>query len=88
MPENTRAWYFTAEEKAFAVKRMQLEGRKGRQPYTRSKFKKVRREHSSQETFMTDLADLHLVAHLCAYLAIYHLQQRWFRGRAGFRAVP
>jgi ACS family pantothenate transporter-like MFS transporter len=41
MPENTRAWYFTAEEKAFAVKRMQLEGRKGREPYTRAKFKKV-----------------------------------------------
>lgn len=47
MPENTRAWYFSAEEKAFAVKRMQLEGRKGRQPYTRAKFKKVCREHPS-----------------------------------------
>jgi ACS family pantothenate transporter-like MFS transporter len=44
MPENTRAWYFTPEEKAFAVKRMQLEGRKGRQPYTRAKFKKVSQE--------------------------------------------
>jgi ACS family pantothenate transporter-like MFS transporter len=44
MPENTRAWYFTPEEKAFAVKRMQLEGRKGRQPYTRAKFKKVCRD--------------------------------------------
>ena len=41
MPETTRAWYFSAEEKAFAVKRMQLEGRKGKQPYTRAKFKKV-----------------------------------------------
>jgi ACS family pantothenate transporter-like MFS transporter len=41
MPENTRAWYFSAEEKAFAIKRMQLEGRKGKQPYTRAKFKKV-----------------------------------------------
>jgi ACS family pantothenate transporter-like MFS transporter len=45
MPENTRAWYFKPEEKAFAVKRMQLEGRKGKEPYTRAKFKKVCSEH-------------------------------------------
>lgn len=41
MPEITRAWYFTAEEKAFAVERMRLEGRKGREPYTRAKFRKI-----------------------------------------------
>jgi ACS family pantothenate transporter-like MFS transporter len=41
MPETIRAWYFTEEEKAFGLKRMQLEGRKGRQPYTVAKFKKI-----------------------------------------------
>jgi ACS family pantothenate transporter-like MFS transporter len=41
MPETTRAWYFIEEEKAFGLKRMQLEGRKGRQPYTVAKFKKI-----------------------------------------------
>jgi len=41
MPETTRAWYLTPEEKAFAVKRMQLEGRKGREPYSLAKFKKI-----------------------------------------------
>lgn len=41
MPENTRAWYLSDEEKAFAVKRMELEGRAGREPYTRAKFKKI-----------------------------------------------
>ena len=50
MPETTRAWYFTAEEKAFAVKRMQLEGRKGKQPYTRAKFKKVCMKSLSPES--------------------------------------
>jgi len=41
MPENTRAFYFTAEERTFAKKRMELEGRKGREPYTRAKFAKI-----------------------------------------------
>ena len=50
MPETTRAWYFTAEEKAFAVKRMQLEGRKGKEPYTRAKFKKVCIESMNPES--------------------------------------
>ena len=45
MPDNTRAWYFKPEEKTFAVKRMELEGRKGKQPYTRAKFKKVCQEY-------------------------------------------
>lgn len=41
MPENTRAFFFSAEEKAFAQKRMDLEGRRPREPYTRAKFKKI-----------------------------------------------
>ncbi|KAF2171450.1 hypothetical protein M409DRAFT_18567 [Zasmidium cellare ATCC 36951] len=40
-PENTRALYLTAEERAFGRKRMEKEGRKGKQPYTRAKFWKI-----------------------------------------------
>lgn len=40
-PETTRAPYLTVEERAFARKRMQLEGRKDRAPYTQAKFKKI-----------------------------------------------
>lgn len=40
-PETTRAIYFTAEDKAMAMKRMRLEGRKGKEPYTRAKFRKI-----------------------------------------------
>jgi hypothetical protein len=87
MPENTRAWYFSPEEKAFAVKRMQLEGRKGREPYTRAKFKKVGLRNQVQREFKTDLVDLHLLAHLRAYVAVHYLQQRWIRSCAGLRAV-
>lgn len=41
MPENTRAWYLTSAERSFAQKRMQLEGRKGKQPYTKAKILKI-----------------------------------------------
>ena len=41
MPENSRAFYLSEEERAFARKRMELEGRKGRAPYTREKFKRI-----------------------------------------------
>lgn len=41
MPENTRAFYLNQEERAFARKRMELEGRKGRQPYTKQKFRRI-----------------------------------------------
>ena len=41
MPENSRVRYLSAEEKAYAVKRMQLEGRKTREPYTKKKFWKI-----------------------------------------------
>lgn len=41
LPENTRSWYLTSEERAFGQKRMELEGRKGRSPYTRAKVKKI-----------------------------------------------
>jgi MFS transporter, ACS family, pantothenate transporter len=37
LPENCRALYLTKEERAFGKKRMELEGRKGKQPYTRTK---------------------------------------------------
>ena len=40
-PEVCRAWYLTEEEKAFGRKRMELEGRKGRQPYTKAKVKRI-----------------------------------------------
>lgn len=41
MPENSRALYFTAEDKAFGKKRMEKEGRKGKEPYTRAKIWKI-----------------------------------------------
>jgi hypothetical protein len=41
MPYNSRAFYLTAEDKAFAQKRMELEGRKGRSPFTKAKFKRI-----------------------------------------------
>ncbi|EXJ62032.1 hypothetical protein A1O7_02465 [Cladophialophora yegresii CBS 114405] len=41
VPEITRAWYFTPEERLFAQKRMQLEGRAQRAPYTKAKFKRI-----------------------------------------------
>ncbi|KAI1609153.1 retrograde regulation protein 2 [Exophiala viscosa] len=41
VPETTRAWYFTPAEREFAKKRMELEGRAQRAPYTKAKFKKI-----------------------------------------------
>ncbi|EGY22586.1 hypothetical protein VD0002_g4504 [Verticillium dahliae] len=41
LPEITRAWYFTKDDIAMAQKRMQLEGRANRAPFTRKKFKKI-----------------------------------------------
>ncbi|SCO50160.1 related to transporter protein [Fusarium fujikuroi] len=41
LPEITRAWYFTPEDIALAKKRMELEGRAQRSPYTKAKFKKI-----------------------------------------------
>ncbi|KAK1985733.1 major facilitator superfamily transporter [Colletotrichum cereale] len=41
VPEITKAWYFTPEEIALAKKRMELEGRAQRAPYTKSKFIKI-----------------------------------------------
>jgi MFS transporter, ACS family, pantothenate transporter len=41
LPENCRARYITLEERAFAKKRMELEGRKARQPYTKAKIKRI-----------------------------------------------
>ncbi|KAK2026319.1 major facilitator superfamily transporter [Colletotrichum zoysiae] len=41
LPEITKAWYFTPEEIALAKKRMELEGRAKRAPYTKSKFIKI-----------------------------------------------
>ena len=41
VPEITRAWYFTPEERKYAQKRMDLEGRAKRAPYTKAKFKKI-----------------------------------------------
>jgi len=40
-----------------------------------------------REVFTADIADLHLVAHLRAYLAIRHFQQRRFRSCTGLCAV-
>ncbi|OQU94482.1 hypothetical protein CLAIMM_00836 [Cladophialophora immunda] len=40
-PDITRAWYFTEQDIALARKRIQLEGRATRQPYTRAKFWKI-----------------------------------------------
>ncbi|KAG9650711.1 putative MFS transporter Liz1/Seo1, partial [Aureobasidium melanogenum] len=41
VPEISTAFYLTKEEIAFAKKRMQLEGRRERQPYTISKVRKI-----------------------------------------------
>ncbi|KAI5370865.1 putative major facilitator superfamily, MFS transporter superfamily [Septoria linicola] len=40
-PSNTRALYLNSADKAFAIKRMQAEGRRGPEPYTRAKFAKI-----------------------------------------------
>ena len=40
-PENTRALYFTQEERAFARKRMEAVGRKESEPYTKAKIWKI-----------------------------------------------
>lgn len=41
LPHNCRAFYLTPKERAFGQKRMKLEGRKGKGPFTRAKFKKI-----------------------------------------------
>ena len=41
LPSTCRAWYFTPEEIAFGQKRMELEGRKGKEPFSKAKFKKI-----------------------------------------------
>ncbi|KAL7940775.1 major facilitator superfamily domain-containing protein [Trichoderma barbatum] len=41
VPEITRAWYFTKDDIAIAQKRMQLEGRANRAPFTKAKLKKI-----------------------------------------------
>lgn len=40
-PENCRAVYLTPEERTFGRKRMELEGRKGRQPFTKAKILRI-----------------------------------------------
>lgn len=49
MPENTTAWFFTPEEIALAKRRMELEGRATRQPYT---WKKISAIFSSWHIYM------------------------------------
>ena len=41
VPEVTRAWYFSKEEITLAKRRMELEGRANRQPFTKKKVKKI-----------------------------------------------
>lgn len=41
VPEITKVWYFSPEEREFAKTRMQLEGRAPRAPYTKAKVKKI-----------------------------------------------
>ncbi|KAL2058532.1 hypothetical protein ABVK25_001260 [Lepraria finkii] len=41
LPDTSRAIYLSAEDKAFAQKRMALEGRKPRAPYTKAKILKI-----------------------------------------------
>ncbi|CAK7226534.1 hypothetical protein SCUCBS95973_006232 [Sporothrix curviconia] len=41
VPEITRAWYFSADEIAIAKRRMQLEGRANRAPFTRAKLRRI-----------------------------------------------
>lgn len=43
VPETTRAFYLSIDDRAFANKRMQLEGRKPRAPYTKAKLLKILR---------------------------------------------
>ncbi|EFQ31072.1 major facilitator superfamily transporter [Colletotrichum graminicola] len=41
VPEITKAWWLNKDDVALAQKRMQIEGRANRQPYTKSKVKKI-----------------------------------------------
>lgn len=41
LPEITRAWYFTKDEIALAKKRMELEGRANRAPFSKAKFRRI-----------------------------------------------
>jgi hypothetical protein len=41
LPEISKPFYLTEKEVAFAQKRMQLEGRQKRQPYTKAKIRKI-----------------------------------------------
>ncbi|KAE8155316.1 pantothenate transporter [Aspergillus avenaceus] len=41
VPEISNPWYLSEEEIALSQKRMQLEGRKNREPYTKAKLKKI-----------------------------------------------
>ena len=41
LPETTRAWFLTTEERKLCVDRMLVEGRAQRQPYTKSKILKI-----------------------------------------------
>ncbi|UQC76261.1 major facilitator superfamily transporter [Colletotrichum lupini] len=41
VPEITKAWWLTKDDVALAQKRMQLEGRANRQPFTKAKIKKI-----------------------------------------------
>ncbi|OLN97459.1 Pantothenate transporter liz1-like protein 2 [Colletotrichum chlorophyti] len=41
VPEITRAWWLTKDDIAIAKKRMELEGRANRQPYTKAKITKI-----------------------------------------------
>jgi ACS family pantothenate transporter-like MFS transporter len=41
VPEITRAWYLTPDEIALAKRRMELEGRAQRAPFTKAKFRKI-----------------------------------------------
>lgn len=41
LPEITKAWYFTKDDIAMAKKRMELEGRANRAPFTKAKIAKI-----------------------------------------------
>ena len=41
VPEISNPWYLSEKEVALSQKRMELEGRKPREPYTKSKLKKI-----------------------------------------------
>lgn len=41
VPEIAKPWYLSKKEVALAQHRMQLEGRKGREPYSKAKLKKI-----------------------------------------------